>query len=311
MKKFFSLVKLFWLAFLVILFSSEVFSANIPDKAGTSGLAFLKLGIGARASGMGEAFTAISGDMFSLYWNPAGIAQHEGVEFAFMHNEWVQDISLEYAALCFEYKKNVLGMGLTISQVTDLERREEVPTEKPLSYFDQHDLSFSVSWGRKLNEKIDLGISAKFLYEKIDFYTATGLGFDLGGIYFFRPNLQIGGAILNLGPKMKFEKERFNLPTRYKFGAAYIGHENYFKGDFILSLDIVKPNDNDLKVHLGGEYIYKQRFILRSGYQIGYDEKNLSLGLGLKIKKYAIDYAFVPFSSDLGNTHRFSINLRI
>jgi hypothetical protein len=110
---------------------------------------------------------------------------------------------------------------------------------------------------------------------------------------------------------MKFEDEKFNLPTLYKIGGAYSGHENYFKGSFILSLDLVKPRDNDLKIHLGGEYTYKDMFILRSGYQIGYDEKNISLGLGLKIKKYSIDYAFVPFSSDLGNSHRFSINLKI
>ncbi|MDP3025079.1 MAG: PorV/PorQ family protein [candidate division Zixibacteria bacterium] len=310
MKKIFSLVKSVWLIVLVILLSSAAFGASIPDKAGTSGLSFLKLGIGARPTGMGEAFTAISGDIFSLYWNPAGVARHTGTEFAFMHNQWFQDVSLEYAALCFGYKKNVFGLGLTLSQVTNLERREG-PTENPISYFDEHDLSLAFSWGRKLNDKFDLGISTKFLYEKIDFSSATGLGFDLGAVYLLRPDIQIGGAILNLGSKMKFEQEEFNLPTRYKVGAAYLGHEKYFNGDFILSLDLVKPNDNDLKVHLGGEYTYKEKFTLRSGYQIGYDDKNISLGLGLKIKKYAIDYAFVPFSSDIGNSHRISVNLKL
>lgn len=311
MRRLFLLVKLCWVIVLFILISPNLYGSDIPDKAGTSGLTFLKIGVGARASGMGEAFTSISGDIYSLYWNPAGIAQHKRIEFAFMHNEWFQDISLEYGALCFGYNdKNVLGVGLTLNQVKDLERRER-PTEEPLSYFDQHALSLSFSWGRKLNQKIDLGLSAKFLYEKIDFSSATGLGFDLGGIYYLRPDLQIGGVILNLGPKMKFENEEFNLPTIYKIGGAYSGEENYFKGSFILSLDLVKPRDNDLKIHLGGEYTYKEMFTLRSGYQIGYDEKNISVGLGLKINKYAIDYAFVPFSSDLGNSHRFSINFKI
>jgi hypothetical protein len=295
---------------MIVLFSMQVYGSDISDKAGTSGLAFLKVGVGARASGMGEAFTSISGDIFSLYWNPAGIARHKGVEFAFMHNEWVQDISLEYAAVCFDYKRNVFGMSLTLSQVSDLESREG-PTEYPLSYFDQHDLAFSLSWGRKLNEKFDLGLSTKFLYEKIDFYSATGFGFDLGGVYFIKPCLQIGGAIQNFGPKMRFEQEKFNLPTRYKLGVAYTGNENYLKGEYILSMDVVKPRDGDPKVHLGGEYIYKQKFILRTGYQIGYDDKSFSLGLGLKIKKYQIDYAFVPFSSDLGNAHRISLNLSL
>jgi hypothetical protein len=310
MKKVFSLFKLSWLIILVVVYSSAALGASIPDKAGTSGLSFLKLGIGARPTGMGEAFTSISGDIFSLYWNPAGVARHTGTEFAFMHNQWFQDVSLEYAAFCFGYKKNVFGLSLTLSQVANLERREG-PTENPLSYFDEHDLSLGFSWSRKINDKLDLGISTKFLYEKIDFSSATGLGFDLGGIYWLRSNIQLGGAILNLGSKMKFEQESFNLPTSYKIGAAYLGHEKHFNGDFILSMDLVKPNDNDLKVNLGGEYTYKEKFTLRSGYQIGYDDRNISLGLGLKIKKYAIDYAFVPFSSDLGNSHRISVNLKL
>ena len=157
MKKI-SLLKLVWSNVLVILLRSTAFGSSIPDKAGTSGLSFLKLGIGARPSGMGEAFTSISGDIFSLYWNPAGVARHTGTEFAFMHNQWFQDVSLEYAAFCFGYKKNVFGLSLTLSQVANLERREG-PTENPISYFDEHDLSLGFSWSRKINDKLDLGIS--------------------------------------------------------------------------------------------------------------------------------------------------------
>ena len=37
------------------------------------GAAFLKLGVGARAVGMGGAYTAIADDVNSMGWNPAGI----------------------------------------------------------------------------------------------------------------------------------------------------------------------------------------------------------------------------------------------
>jgi hypothetical protein len=39
-----------------------------------TGLAFLEIGGGARATGMGEAFTAVIDDPTSLFWNPAGSA---------------------------------------------------------------------------------------------------------------------------------------------------------------------------------------------------------------------------------------------
>jgi len=39
---------------------------------GTTGSTFLKLGAGARAIGMGSAFTGLSDDATAIYWNPAG-----------------------------------------------------------------------------------------------------------------------------------------------------------------------------------------------------------------------------------------------
>ena len=44
-------------------------------KGGTTAAQFLKIGIGSRATGMGEAYVAMSQDASGLYWNPAGIAQ--------------------------------------------------------------------------------------------------------------------------------------------------------------------------------------------------------------------------------------------
>ncbi|RIK54073.1 hypothetical protein DCC62_32005, partial [candidate division KSB1 bacterium] len=45
------------------------------QRAGTAMAQFLKIGVGGRAVGMGEAFVALANDASALYWNPAGIAQ--------------------------------------------------------------------------------------------------------------------------------------------------------------------------------------------------------------------------------------------
>ena len=39
-------------------------------KVGTYSLQFLKMGVSARATGMGGAFTAIANDATATYWNP-------------------------------------------------------------------------------------------------------------------------------------------------------------------------------------------------------------------------------------------------
>jgi len=44
---------------------------------GTSAANFLKIGVGARATAMGDAFTGLANDGTCLYWNPAGLTQLE------------------------------------------------------------------------------------------------------------------------------------------------------------------------------------------------------------------------------------------
>ena len=54
------------------------------DGAGQAG-AYLKMGVGARALGMGSAFTAVANDSTAAFWNPAGLAKLKRSEGSFMH----------------------------------------------------------------------------------------------------------------------------------------------------------------------------------------------------------------------------------
>ncbi len=62
-------------AFLIAL----IFAALIPQKIQA---AYDDIGISARAVGMGNAFTAVADDVYSIYYNPAGLATLERPEFA-------------------------------------------------------------------------------------------------------------------------------------------------------------------------------------------------------------------------------------
>lgn len=295
---------------LLLFFPFSSSNAQVPGEAETAGASFLKFGMGARAAGMGEAFTSIAGDISSVYWNPAGLAKLSGVWATFMHNRWFQDISTEFFASAFNISKNTFAFSFTINTIPDIERRESA-TSEPLSYFDARQVALGATWAKEFAEKIDLGFTFKWLYEKIDIHTASGIGFDLGGIYSIRDDLKVGLVILNLGPKMKFEEQKYPLPTFYKLGAVLARKDNYLKGNYRVALDLVKPKDDPLAVHIGAEYDFPQNFSLRLGYEFGYDEKGITFGAGFRIKKYGIDYAFVPYSSDLGNTHRISLNVKL
>src|SRR5437773_2030847 len=65
---------------------------------GTTSGELLKIPLGTRAIGMGEAFTALADDSSSLYWNPAGMSLMSQKEVTFMHSSLIEGIHYEHLA---------------------------------------------------------------------------------------------------------------------------------------------------------------------------------------------------------------------
>ena len=290
-------------------FTTTAYSKN--DESGTSSLIFLKFGSDAKAIAMGEAFTAQWQKSGSAFWNPAAISGVTGAQVNLTHTQWFQDVTAEHFSAFAKTGENALGLNLSLGKVPGIEKRGEIPTTEPLDLIDAHDVVLSFSYARSIKSKYSLGLSVKWLYEKIDIFSANGFGFDFGGI--ISPfagsgnsaieNLRFGAAILDLGSKIKFKEDKYPLPTQYKAGAGYSIEKKEWQSNFTLNVDVVKPRDDDTKMHLGTEYELYQVLSLRLGYQFGYNDKNISFGMGIRYKKYAIDYAFVPYKSDLGDVH--------
>ena len=68
------------------------------QRAGTSIYTFLKIGVSARAEGMGEAVVALQQDAASIYYNPGTIAQFSGTKFSASRIKWPADINYDYFA---------------------------------------------------------------------------------------------------------------------------------------------------------------------------------------------------------------------
>ncbi|MBN2565480.1 MAG: PorV/PorQ family protein, partial [Candidatus Eisenbacteria bacterium] len=279
---------------------------------GSAGLAFLKLGVGARAIAMGDAYVAVDGDVSSVYWNPAAIVDVRNIDIGLMHSEWFEGIRYEYAGVVRSYGDQALGLSLVGLYVDDLERRD-APVATPIGHFGYFDFSLTGSYGRRLTDELTVGANAKYLQEKIDDKTATGYAVDLGARYDVpgMQGLSAGVALLNLGPQMKFVDEAFDLPVMYKVGAALDVPFDSLNGDVMFAADVVKPADGNTKVHFGMEYEYAEMIAIRFGYRSGWDNQNVSVGLGIKAGQFRLDYALVPFYSDLGETHRVSLGFTL
>jgi hypothetical protein len=282
--------------------------AAVRAEDGSTGLAFLKLGVGARPIGLGDAYVGVSGDVSSIYWNPAGLAQVEHIDLMFQHSEWFQGIRYEFLGGAQRFEHQAFGIGLTGLYMDDLERREG-PTSEPIGHFGVFDFALTGSYARTLTDYLDVGASVKYLHEKIDNETASGFAVDLGATYRV-PSLErlsIGAVVQNLGTQMKYLEDKFDIPLNFRTGLAYSIPAEQLKGEFLAVTDLVVPGDGKTKLHIGLEYMYARVFALRFGYRTGWDNQNVSVGLGANVESFRLDYAYTPFYSDLGDTHRFSL----
>jgi len=293
-----------------VILSLLISTSVTAGEPGSSGFVFLRLGNGARASGMGEAFTAVSDDATGMYFNPAGLADVREVQLNASHSEWFVDTRFEQASVAFEFMNGTVGCHFTGFYYGELERRRNYPTTVPDGTFTPYSLAASVGYGMDLLPDLSVGMSTKLIYEKIDFESATGFAVDIGAKHRSRiRGVTFAASVLNIGPKAKFVEEEFYPPLQIRMGASYETTERWLGGDLIFSGDFVIQNDTDEKVLFGMEYTYRRILSVRGGYKGGYDSQGPTMGIGIFYNRLRFDYAYMPMDYDLGNVHRFSINV--
>lgn len=289
---------------LLLLTISISYSQN--DGAGNTGLAFLKLGIGSRSVAMGEAVVSNTNDATATHYNPAALFNGSSkVNLVFMHNEQILGARTEFLAAKITGSKFAFGLSLNNTAVDDIEVRE-IPGA-PLEKFNAQNFSMGLSVGYKVNEMLSLGITGKFLFEKIYVDNASGFAVDFGGLY-KKERLSLGLAISNLGSMSELRSEATKLPISVRGGASYMIPVTGLQSILLISADGYKVLDGG-KFHANGgaEFLYKDFLALRVGYQSGYENKSITTGLGLRYKAINLDYAFVPYKYSLGSSHTITL----
>jgi hypothetical protein len=295
----------------VILVTALPLAARAGDP-GSAGALFLRLGVGARASGMGEAHTAVAKDASSAFWNPGAMSAVLGTNVMFMHNEYLQSMRLEQVFLTHETEYGTFGLGFTGLYMDEMDRYEDVPSEIPLGKFSAYDAAFTVAYSRYLLPNLSAGIAVKPVYEKIDETTAVGLAFDVGLYHISQiEGLKLAVVAANVGNRMKFVEEEFPLPAVLKFGGSYERHFPAIRGDVLGTVDLVFPNDGNAKQHFGAEYGYDRKLFIRAGYKNGYDSQGAAAGIGVRWRQFDLDYGVLFGGNDLGDSHRVSLSLRV
>ncbi|MFA6093316.1 MAG: PorV/PorQ family protein [Elusimicrobiota bacterium] len=277
--------------------------------AGAEPLDFLFLDADARAVAMGGAYTALAANANALLYNPAGLARVRVHEATFMHSQSYQDIRQEYAA--FAAKQ---GWGVNVNHLSfgDVPRTTiSNPEGSGLSSTGLSDLALGAGYGLRVGDALALGLGGKFIRESIAGVSAQGYALDLGALYdpSLIEGLTFGAALQNVGPAIRFQKARENLPLNMRAGAAY--------GVLVrdrrcsIALDFSKErSESTAFMSVGLEVFPAERMPLRLGYSSRNDAgPGITAGIGYQLADFSVDYAFVPYGA-LGNAHRISATVR-
>jgi len=275
--------------------------------AGTKGAAFLKIPTGSKPIALGEAYTALSNDINSIYWNPGGLVYSQDKELMFMHNWRFLGSNYEYFALSLpSWGYGAFGCAISYLGYGNFQSYDR--HYQYLGDFSAYDMALTLTYSQILNPVISFGGNLKYISEKIEDASGRAFCLDIGG-RFHRPKtpFTLAFVIKNIGTPMKLEDEGYLLPLEAIFGGLYKLNR------FTIPVDLGYSTDDGLKLSLGCEYRVADIMSIRGGYKLGANPGGLSgfrAGCGFYIKKLYLNYAFAPYSH-LGNSHIVTLGVKI
>lgn len=310
----------------VISFTFSVSSAQITSvtageftKVGLSGGQFLKIGVGARGTGMAGAYSGVSNDVSSVFWNAAGIADVKAYAADVSHTFWFAGMSHSFAAgvlpVSDKYRLAVSFTSFNSGPITI------TTTDQPDGVggtYSVGDVALGLTFAGYLTEQFAFGITAKYVNHAFTSVNAGGFVFDVGTRYKTGFNgVTLGFSINSLGTEqaytganlnatktpieglnqssidMQIQTSPFDLPLSFRAGLGIDMFEGFVADapemedgvkvhQWLVAGDFETFADVPEQFAIGSEYTFREFVSIRAGYRLGHDQLGLAAGVGLK-----------------------------
>jgi len=266
---------------------------------------FLRLGAGARALGMGEAFGPVAEGADGLYWNPGALAWLKRPEISYTHVEMLRFFHHDHISYAhpFGQRGGTVGASATFFYQDKLDLVDNAGQE--VGKFGIHSEAFTLAYARvfsigedyakddqeyfqqlwyhpgairPLSRPMDIwagnmatGLAVKYVGETIHDRRAQTIAVD-GGISYFPtqlPALRMSFVFRNVGGRLRFIRESENLPSEVALGVAY--DVRWADSRFVPALEASVPYYGDPSGKLGLEYSFRSweegTVAFRAGYK--------------------------------------------
>ena len=293
---------------------------------------------GARSAALGSATMAVDGDYLGLMSNPYQLANVNYAWASFSHTEYYEDTKYDFASAVVPLGEGQ-GLGISFSRfgaddIPYIKEGEPLPEGSNYNTLSIADWVFSLTFGRRITDRLELGIGFHGLYREMD---QTGWGFrgDAGLRYRLVDELFVSTLLKGWtssatsweSGEFEYASPELYLAASYGLSVPYLyGKLNlYWQGAELLhreARDMDYETDESrgkrvwedpldwLSGGRGGiEFAFDFGLSLRAGLSSFTTFQSVTAGAGLTIAKFVkIDYAFESHPV-LSPVHRVSVSV--
>lgn len=277
-----------------MLIGTTAFAGN-PDRAGSAGAGHLLINPWARTAGLGGSAMASVKGIEASFSNVAGLAFTPKTDLVFTNNQYLVGTGIKINSFGLGQKigeSSVLGISVMNMNFGEIPITEVNLPEGGIGNYTPNFTNIGLSYAKAFSNSIYGGLTVRMISEAIYNVRSQGVAFDAGIRYVTgeKDHVRFGIALRNVGPPMRYRgdglsvtasipngagattltvdqrSEKYELPSMVNVGFAY---------DFIFSestkltgnLQFTSNSFSRDQFGIGAEFNFRERFILRGGYQ--------------------------------------------
>lgn len=282
---------------------------------GRTGAQILNLGGGARARALGDAFSAMSGDVTTSLWNPSGLADmpesrlrsgKKAAQASMFYTDYSGPFGEAGEGLYYTFLSGAMPLSDagTIGATLQMQGQGTIPvtTDSPEVLREESlgtNFALTFSYADRITESLSAGINAKVIRMVLGRENGNSYAVDLGMQYLlpfdFIPTT-VGAAIQNIGPGISFidENQADPLPRFLRIGTSmslyrHRYHHVRFVSGVTAYIDKLTEDEDELAIDLErlnaerAEKLTQEQLLSDRGVGIrAFEWRHLQKNLGLE-----------------------------